>query len=47
VSTGTDNAKMAVEWLMSKREAAGDVEPNLLAVSHKPLLKMNSVQQRK
>ena len=30
VSTGTDNAKMAVEWLMSKREAAGDVEPNLL-----------------
>lgn len=31
VSTGTDNAKMAVEWLMSKREAAGDVEPNLLS----------------
>lgn len=31
VETGTDNAKMAVEWLMSKREAAGDVEPNLLS----------------
>lgn len=31
VSTGTDNAKMAVEWLMSKREAAGGVEPNLLS----------------
>ena len=34
VATGTDNAKMAVEWMMSKREAAGDVEPNL--VSGKP-----------
>lgn len=31
VSNGTDNAKMAVEWLMSKREAAGDTEPNLLS----------------
>jgi hypothetical protein len=31
VATGTDNAKMAVEWLMSKREAAGDVEPTLLS----------------
>jgi hypothetical protein len=31
VSTGTDNAKMAVEWLMSKREAAGGVEPQLIA----------------
>lgn len=31
VGTGTDNAKMAVEWLMSKREAAGDVEPTLLS----------------
>lgn len=31
VATGTDNAKMAVEWLMSKREAAGGVEPNLLS----------------
>lgn len=31
VSTGTDNAKMAVEWLMSKREAAGGVEPTLLS----------------
>lgn len=31
VGTGTDNAKMAVEWLMSKREAAGGVEPTLLS----------------
>jgi len=31
VGTDTDNAKMAVEWLMSKREAAGDVEPTLLS----------------
>jgi hypothetical protein len=31
VATGTDNAKMAVEWMMSKREAAGDVEPNLVS----------------
>ena len=31
VSGGTDNAKMAVEWMMSKRETAGDVEPNLLS----------------
>ena len=31
VATGTDNAKMAVEWLMSKRESAGDVEPSLLS----------------
>lgn len=31
VGTGTDNAKMAVEWLMSKRDVAGGVEPNLLA----------------
>lgn len=31
VSGSTDNAKMAVEWLMSKREAAGDVEPNLIS----------------
>lgn len=31
VGTGTDNAKMAVEWLMSKREVAGGVEPELLA----------------
>lgn len=31
VSTSTENAKMAVEWLMSKREAAGAVEPNLLS----------------
>ena len=30
VETGTDNAKMAVEWLMSKREAAEGVEPNLV-----------------
>lgn len=31
VETGTDNAKMAVEWLMSKREAAEGVEPNLVS----------------
>ena len=31
VSGSTENAKMAVEWLMSKREAAGAVEPNLLS----------------
>ena len=31
VETGTDNAKMAVEWLMSKREAAEGVEPNLIS----------------
>ena len=31
VGTGTDNAKMAVEWLMSKREGAGGVEPTLLS----------------
>ena len=31
VGTGTDNAKMAVEWLMSKREVAGGIEPNLLS----------------
>jgi hypothetical protein len=31
VGTSTDNAKMAVEWLISKREAAGGVEPTLLS----------------
>ena len=31
VGTGTDNAKMAVEWLMSKREAAEGVEPTLVS----------------
>ena len=31
VESNTDNAKVAVEWLMSRREAAGDVEPNLLS----------------
>jgi hypothetical protein len=31
VANGTDNAKMAVEWMMSKREAAGDTEPNLVS----------------
>ena len=31
VETGTDNAKMAVEWLMSKREAAEGVEPQLIS----------------
>ena len=31
VAGSTDNAKMAVEWLMSKREASGAVEPNLLS----------------
>ena len=30
VSGGTDNAKMAVEWLSSKREAAEGFEPSLL-----------------
>ena len=30
VATGTDNAKMAVEWLMSKREAVEGVEPTLI-----------------
>lgn len=30
VETGTDNAKMAVEWLISKREAAEGVEANLV-----------------
>jgi hypothetical protein len=34
VGSGTDNAKMAVEWLMSKREASDGVEANL--VSGKP-----------
>ena len=31
VAGSTDNAKMAVEWLMSKREASGAIEPNLLS----------------
>ena len=31
VGTGTDNAKMAVEWLVSKREALEGSEPTLLA----------------
>lgn len=31
VSTGTENAKVAVEWMMAKREASGDVEPNLVS----------------
>ena len=31
VAGSTDNAKMAVEWLMSKREGAEGVEPNLLS----------------
>jgi hypothetical protein len=31
VGTGTDNAKMAVEWLQSKREAMEGSEPNLLS----------------
>ena len=31
VGTGTDNAKMAVEWLVSKREAMEGSEPTLLA----------------
>ena len=31
VESNTDNAKVAVEWLMSRREAAGAVEPNLLS----------------
>ena len=30
VETGTDNAKVAVEWLMARREAAEGIEPNLL-----------------
>lgn len=30
VETGTDNAKMAVEWLMSKKEATEGSEPTLL-----------------
>ena len=31
VESNTDNAKVAVEWLMSRREASGAVEPNLLS----------------
>ena len=31
VGTGTDNAKMAVEWLQSKREAMEGSEPTLLS----------------
>lgn len=31
VATSTDNAKMAVEWLMSKREAVDGVEPTLVS----------------
>ena len=31
VGTSTDNAKMAVEWLMSKREATEGTEPQLIA----------------
>ena len=31
VGTSTDNAKMAVEWLQSKREAMGGSEPQLLS----------------
>lgn len=31
VGTGTDNAKMAVEWLMSKREASEGLEPSLVS----------------
>ena len=31
VGSSTDNAKVAVEWLMSRREASGAVEPNLLS----------------
>ena len=30
VETGTDNAKVAVEWLMARREAVEGSEPNLL-----------------
>lgn len=30
VETGTDNAKMAVEWLQSKREAVEGLEPTLV-----------------
>ena len=39
VETGTDNAKMAVEWLMSKREAAEGVEPFLLYGKSQPASK--------
>ena len=31
VGTSTDNAKMAVEWLVSKREALEGSEPTLLS----------------
>ena len=31
VESNTDNAKVAVEWLMARREASGGVEPNLLS----------------
>ena len=31
VESNTDNAKVAVEWLMSRREASGAIEPNLLS----------------
>ena len=48
VGTGTDNAKMAVEWLMSKSEAAGGVEPNLLSgKSDRCLRERNIVLQQK
>jgi len=39
VSNGTDNAKMAVEWMMSKRDAAGDTEPNLVSGKAQAALK--------
>ena len=39
VSTSTDNAKMAVEWLISKRESVEGVEPTLLSGNAKPAAK--------
>jgi len=39
VGTGTDNAKMAVEWLISKREAVEGVEPTLITGKAKPASK--------
>lgn len=39
VGNGTDNAKMAVEWLISKRESVEGLEPNLVSGKPQPAMK--------
>ena len=41
VETGTDNAKVTVEWLMARREAVEGSEPNLLQAKHRLRRRMN------